>query len=147
MTRKPFPKVGKVFELTMSKNITRRSLLEDFLWENSRGSQLGWSCVDGHFVAGTTCRCKLLDVGYRCNTDEVIRAGRAQGGKVLSGCWLEAFYDTFGHNGHNPVGVPDASWKGLLSGAFFPIRDEDGHPDFRFAGVLPSDNCLWLFGV
>lgn len=141
--KQPFPQVNTVFELTASSEITPFfGLIVDFGDTPSK-----WRSTAATVPAGTSKKFKLVAVGYQPNLDGVARACNAQGGKDTNGCWMKVFNDTFGSNGQNPVGVPDASWLSPDDSAYFPAVEGNDYRHFRWADFNRDGRWLWLVEV
>lgn len=137
-----FPAVGQIFELTASSEVTPLGLVADFGRTPSE-----WRTSAVSIPSGTTRRFKLLAVGYQPGLAAVARACKAQGGKETNGCLMKVFDETFGSNGRNPVGVPDASWVSPGDLADFPVVYWDGRRHFDWANDSRDRNWLWLVEV
>lgn len=141
-SRPAFPKVGEVFELTTSEEITGLGLVADFGYTPDR-----WRSTAVTVPAGTTRKFKLIAVGRQPDLDAVTLACKAQGGKSTNGCWMKVFDNTFGHSRRNSVGVADPSWVHPNGNARFPMVHRSGDRDFLYAGGFRFESWLWLVEV
>lgn len=142
VARRPFPQVGEIFELTASTRITGLGLIVEFGYIPSM-----WQFDGEDIPAGATKRFKLVEGLYSPDIFAVAQYSKDyQGGKDTNGCWIKVFNDTFGNNGVDRIGVPDASWR-HPDGPVFPMVEADGRKDFREADRTRLGLFLWLVEV
>ncbi len=153
-TRRTFPKVGEIFELTSSEDITGLGLISYFGFDSFDSKTGDWMSSAKPVLASTTSRFMLVSVGERKDhVEHVEETCGEQGGRIPSGCWLKVFNDTFGISDKNPVGVPDASWhrKSQRFCQYFPIGRTFFPAAFRgYLNSMMSDrdrDWLWLVEV
>lgn len=140
--RKPCPRPGEAFELTLDGTIpenTPLGVVRAFGYDPS-----SWR-HNGALVTGKQKRqFMLVSIGYQSNLAEAKKTLEAKHGPTPEGQWMMAFKDEFEANGTNPVGVADPSWVGPSGDVDFPCVGSDGEPLFNWAGFNFGGLWLWL---
>ena len=139
-----YPSVGEVFDLTLDGGLLENQPLEMVRQDGYSGK---WKHA-GSIVGGTeTRRFRLVQVGYCCTFDEVVRK-LVEYGKIPEGQWRQAFKAIYPKpDGNGPIGVADSSWVDPCGCAFFPDVSTDGGSDFYWTDYVFYDYWRWLVEV
>lgn len=144
MVTKKYPKVGQVFELTLSPgNLTKKS---------ESPIRTKWKYIGQKITKPQTRKFKLVQIDRCANWQELTEKLQAQG-NIPEGQWLEVFLNKFGIN-HNhdknegSIGVADASWIDSCGASRFPLVDSDGNQFFGYTtGHQFGSLFRWLVEV
>lgn len=173
--KRPFPRVGEVFELTASEELTGLGLVEAFWYDPSSSESERWESTDPAIPAETTSRFKLVRVSHSSSNirpmsfEEVLWKLQSPGQKVPEGAWLKVFCDTFSQTKGFVVGVASEGcfyegvmwhpyihhgrgglWASKISPSgvdLSPATNPYGDTEFVPTGMFRYNEWLWLVEV
>lgn len=135
-----YPKIGEEFELTLTQDqCDPIAMVKKFGYDNFKG----WKHT-GSKVEPKTIKCKLVQVGYCSNLDEVKEKLEAYG-EIPEGQFLQSFLTQYQKpDGNGPVGIADASWFDPHGFINFLHVGSDGSPNFRWPDHSLLGAWRWL---